>query len=350
MRIASQVGNTEKNSTAKSSYRLEELARLIDATVEGDPHCLISGFMTLQNAKLGQIAFLDNKHYLQYLPHTQASAVILRPEYLDYAPCNVLATANPYLAFAKIAALFEKRRAVTAGIHPTAIVGEQCTIHPSASIAAFCVLEANVCLQEGVVIGSGCSIGEGVRIGAHSRLAAKVTLYADTVIGERVLIHSGSVIGSDGFGLARDKEKWVKIPQLGKVDIGNDVEIGANVTIDRGAIEDTRIGDGVKLDNQIQIGHNVHIGSHTAIAGCTGIAGSTRIGKNCMIGGGVCINGHINITDNVMITGMSSVVHSIRTPGIYSSTLSAQPQREWQRNSARFRQLDKMARRLKAVE
>jgi len=328
-------------------YQLGELARLVGADLKGDPACPIDGVMTLENAKSGQISFLDNTRYLKYLPITRASAVVLRTQYLDRSPCHTLVTANPYHAFAKIAELFKKQRSVATGVHPTVVMGENCVIHPSVSIAAFCVIGSQVCLKEGVIVGATCSIGEGVSIGANSRLEAKVTLYPDTVIGERVLIHSGSVIGSDGFGFAQDKGVWIKIPQLGKVQIGNDVEIGANVTIDRGALDDTVISDGVKLDNQIQVGHNVRIGSNTVIAGCTGIAGSARIGKNCMIGGGVCINGHIDISDNVMITGMSSVVRSIRKPGIYSSTQSVQPRREWQKNSARFRRLDKTIRCLR---
>jgi UDP-3-O-[3-hydroxymyristoyl] glucosamine N-acyltransferase len=331
-------------------YRLEEIASIIGAKLKGDPNCSINGIMSLQNAQPGQISFLDNKRYLKYLSHTNASAVIVSAEYADDAPCHRLITDYPYLAFAKIAKLFEKQKAKPTGIHPTAIIGKQCRIHPSAAVAAFCVIADQVCLEEDVVIGSGCSIGEDVIIGSNSRLEANVTLYADTIIGKRVIIHSGSVIGSDGFGLAKEKGNWLKIPQLGKAIIGDDVEIGANVTIDRGALEDTVIGQGVKLDNQIQIGHNVHIGANTAIAGCTGIAGSARIGKNCMIGGGVCINGHIEIADNVMITGMSSVVHSIPKPGIYSSTQSIQPQREWQKNSARFRQLDSIVKRLRKIE
>jgi UDP-3-O-[3-hydroxymyristoyl] glucosamine N-acyltransferase len=332
------------------SYRLEEIADLIHADLRGNPDCLISGIMTLQNAQAGQISFLSNKRYLKYLAQTNATAVILSSEHSVHSPCNSLITEDPYLAFAKVAKLFEKPRQRRVGIHPTVIMGEGCTIHNSVAIDAFCVIGANTRLEEGVVIAAGCYIGENVTIAANSHLAANVTLYADTVIGERVTIHSGSVIGSDGFGLAKDKESWLKIPQLGKVQIANDVEIGANVTIDRGALDDTCIGQGVKLDNQIQIGHNVSIGANTAIAGCTGIAGSTRIGKNCMIGGGVCINGHIEITDNVSITGMSSVVHSIYRPGVYSSTQSIQAQQEWQKNSARFRRLDKMAKRIKKIE
>ncbi len=332
-------------------HSLQEIAHLIDADLKGDAACSISGIMTLQNAQQGQISFLDNKRYLKYLANTQASAVILRAECLKHAPSNALVVADPYLAFAKVAKLFERAPKCHPGIHVTAIIGENCQIHPSVSIAPYVVIGANTRLEAGVVVGAACVIGNNVVMGANTRLTSHVSVCADTQIGERVLIHNGSVIGSDGFGLAKDNNnKWIKIPQLGKVQIGNDVEIGANVSIDRGALDDTIISDGVKLDNQIQVGHNVRIGENTAIAGCTGIAGSTHIGKNCMIGGGVCINGHIEIVDNVCITGMSSVVHSIRSPGVYSSTHSTQPQREWQKNSIRFRQLDQLAKRLRRTE
>lgn len=331
-------------------HSLQEIAHLINADLKGDADCLISGIMALQSAQAGQISFLNNKRYLKYLASTQASAIILRAESLKHAPNNALVVADPYLAFAKVAKLFERRTKVTPGVHATAIIAPNCHIHPSVSIAPYVVVGANTHLAEGVVIGAACVIGENVVIGAHTCLASHVSICADTHIGERVIIHNGSVIGSDGFGLAKENNKWVKIPQLGKVQIGHDVEIGANVTIDRGALDDTTIGDGVKLDNQIQVGHNVQIGENTAIAGCTGIAGSTYIGENCMIGGGVCINGHIEIVNDVCITGMSSVVHSILSPGIYSSTHSTQPHREWQKNSVRFRQLDKLAKRLRKTE
>jgi UDP-3-O-[3-hydroxymyristoyl] glucosamine N-acyltransferase len=332
------------------SYTLQEIAVLLGAELSGGSNCLVNGIMTLEKAQSGQISFLDNAHYLKYLPQTKASAVILRREYLDQCPCHALITTDPYLAFAKVAKLFEKKIDYSPGIHPTVILGKNTQIHPSAHIAPYCVLGDEVCIEENVIIDSGCYLGNAVHIGAQSRLFARVVLYPDTLIGQRTWIHSGSVLGSDGFGLAKDKSDWLKIPQLGRLKIGNDVEIGANVTIDRGALADTIIADGVKLDNQIQIGHNVSIGEKTAIAGCTGIAGSTRIGKNCLIGGGVCINGHIEICDNVMITGMSSVVHSITHPGVYSSTHSVQPRQEWIRNNSRFRQLHTLFRRFKKIE
>jgi len=183
-----------------------------------------------------------------------------------------------------------------------------------------------------------------------STLHANVTVTNKTVIGRNAVIHSGAVIGGDGFGFANDQGHWIKIPQLGKVVIGDDVEVGANTTIDRGALDDTVIGNGVKLDNQIQIAHNVRIGDHTAIAGCVGIAGSTTIGRYCTISGGVGIVGHIEIADNVHITAATVVTKSINKSGAYSSGTPLQENTKWHRNFVRFRQLDDMAKRLKRIE
>ena len=179
---------------------------------------------------------------------------------------------------------------------------------------------------------------------------ARVTLYHGVRIGERCLVHAGVVIGADGFGVARDQDGWVKVPQLGSVRIGDDVEIGANTTIDRGAIEDTVIEDGVKLDNQIQVGHNVRIGAHTVIAGCTGISGSTTIGKRCLIGGAVGFAGHLEIADDVIVTGLSLVSSSIDRAGVYSSGLPVLEAGEWRRAVARLRHLDELFDRVRRLE
>jgi UDP-3-O-[3-hydroxymyristoyl] glucosamine N-acyltransferase len=169
-------------------------------------------------------------------------------------------------------------------------------------------------------------------------------------IGERVVLHPGVVIGSDGFGLALEHGRWLKVPQLGGVCIGNDVEIGAGSTIDRGSLDDTIIEDGVKLDNQVQVAHNVRIGAHTAIAACVGIAGSASIGGHCSIGGGAGILGHLEISDHVVITAMTLVTKSITRPGVYSSGVPAQENAAWNRNIARFRRLDRLARKMRKIE
>jgi len=236
------------------------------------------------------------------------------------------------------------------GIHSSVVIGDNCTIAMSARIAAQVFIGANVQIGDNVVIGPGCIIENDVKIGADSRLMSNVTLCRKVIIGQRVRIHPGVVIGADGFGIANDNGNWLKIPQVGKVIIGDDVEIGANTTIDRGAIDDTIISNGVKLDNQIQIGHNVFIGEHTVIAGCVGISGSTRIGSHCAIGGGTGIAGHIEITDGVQLTGMSMVTKSIMAAGTYSSGIPVEPTREWHRNVVRYRQLDKLNDKLKQLE
>jgi UDP-3-O-[3-hydroxymyristoyl] glucosamine N-acyltransferase len=193
-------------------------------------------------------------------------------------------------------------------------------------------------------------IQDGVIIGNNARINPNVTICHDVIIGDDVIIHPGVVIGADGFGIANNKGKWLKIPQLGTVEIGHDVEIGANTTIDRGALENTVIGNGVKIDNQVQIGHNDIIGDNTAIAGCVGIAGSTEVGENCIIGGGVGISGHIKIADGVMMTGMTMVTKSISEPGSYSSGIPAETTNQWHKNVVRYRQLAKLTERVKKLE
>jgi UDP-3-O-[3-hydroxymyristoyl] glucosamine N-acyltransferase len=200
------------------------------------------------------------------------------------------------------------------------------------------------------VIGPGCVVGDEARIGAGSRLFANVVIYPRTQLGERVAIHAGAVIGSDGFGNAMEEGRWVKIPQVGRVVVGDDVEIGANTTIDRGTLEDTVIGDGVRLDNLIQIGHNVAIGAHTAIAACVGVAGSTRIGSHCLIGGAAMISGHLTIGDRVVVSGGTSVIKSLAEPGTYTSVYPIEEHSAWLKNAVQIRRLAKLAERVQALE
>jgi len=257
---------------------------------------------------------------------------------------------DPHVAYAKIAAVIHPPIIPTQAIHPAAWVDPASHCAGNVSIGAQAVIEAGVTLADGVIIGAGCVVQRNSQIAANTQLMANVTVYHGVRIGERVLIHSGAVIGADGFGFANDQGKWIKVPQLGGVQIGNDVEIGANTCIDRGAIEDTIIEEGVKLDNQIQIAHNVTVGAHTVMAGTSGIAGSTEVGKHCIIGGGVAINGHLKIVDKVVFTGMSMVTKSIKKPGVYSSGMPAEPSDKWQRNTIRYRQSEKLFERVKQLE
>src|SRR5690606_507480 len=246
--------------------------------------------------------------------------------------------------------LFDPPPPLQPGIHASAVVDPSARIDPQAQVGPFASIGARARIAAGAVLGPGCVVGDDCEVGEGCVLVARVTLVRRVSLGKRVLIHPGAVLGADGFGLAMDAGRWIKVPQQGGVVVGDDCEIGANTTIDRGAIEDTVLGEDVRLDNQIQIGHNVRIGAHTAMAGCAAVAGSATIGSYCLVGGAAGILGHLEICDRVMITAMSLVTHSIREPGEYSSGVPLMPNREWRRNAARFRQLDTLARRVNARE
>lgn len=329
---------------------LGDLASRYGLELRGDGKTPINGVATLASATTGQLSFLANMRYASQLDSTSASAVVLTTENLDACPVACLVAADPYSAFAKIAALFAPRDEVVVGIHSSAVVDASASIASTASIGPFCVVEAGARINEAARIGPHCHVGAGSVVGAQSRLVSRVTLLSNVTLGQRVLIHPGVVIGADGFGLAKDGEQWIKVPQLGGVRIGDDCEIGANTTIDRGALDDTVLENDVRLDNQIQIAHNVYIGAHTAMAGCVAVAGSTRIGRHCLIGGGAGILGHLQIADRVMVTARALVTHSIRESGEFSSGTPLQPSREWRRNAVRFGQLDEFARRLRRLE
>jgi UDP-3-O-[3-hydroxymyristoyl] glucosamine N-acyltransferase len=313
------------------SISLGELARRIDARLVGDPDIEVDCVETLDSAGPGSVSFLFNRRYRKFLEITRASAVIVFPVDEPLCPVAALVSNDPYLGYAKAAALFNPDAEFEAGIHPAATVAESAKVNSSARIAAQAVVEANVQIEEHVLIGPGCCVGRGARISAYTQLVANVSVGHGVVLGRRNLVHPGAVIGADGFGLAKDGERWLKIPQLGSVQVGDDVEIGANTTIDRGSLKDTVIGSGVKLDNQIQIGHNVRIGEHTAIAGNTAVAGSVTIGKRCTIAGCVGITGHLEIADDTTVLAMSLVTKSIREPGTYSSSWPAVEHRVWKR-------------------
>ena len=332
------------------SYRLGELATCIGATLRGDPEVLINRVAALNAAGPRDVTFLSNRRYRRYLERTRAGAVILSPEFADACPVSALVLEDPYVGYARVAALMSSPAETEPCIADTAVVDSGATVAPDASVGAHCVIEAGASVGAGTSLAAGSFLGRGSSVGPNGRLAERVVVCRDVHIGARVIIHPGAVVGADGFGIANDDGVWIKIPQFGGVRIGDDVEIGANTTIDRGALDDTVIEDGVKLDNLIQIGHNVHIGSHTAIAACSAIGGSARIGSRCTIAGAVSIAGHLEIADDVHLTATSAVPNSIREGGVYSSGMPIQENRAWRRNVARLRQLDEMARRLRAVE
>lgn len=320
-------------------HSLGDLAVRFGLVLRGDPALRISKVATLSNAGEGAISFLANTHYRRQLPATQATAVILNEADAAACPVAALIDPNPYAAYARVATLLYPAPVPIPGIHPSAVVHPEARISASASVGPFCLIEAGVVVGERVAIGPSSILESGVSIGADSRLVSRVTLGAGVRIGARCILHPGSVVGADGFGFAAEERRWLKVPQVGAVRVGDDVDIGANTTIDCGSIEDTVIENGAKLDNQIQIGHNVSIGEHTIMASCTGVAGSTVIGKRCMIGGLVGFAGHIRIADDVVITGFSMISASLEKAGNYSSGFPAQESRDWWRTVARLKRL-----------
>ena len=329
---------------------LRQLAERCGAELAGDGDVVIDRVATLDSAGEGAIAFLSNPKYRGRLAGTRASAVIVAPDDAQATALPKLVTANPYAAYARVAAILHPPRAPAPGVHPTAVVAGSARVAASAAIGAHAVIGERTQVGERAAVGAGTVVGEDCTVGDDCLLYPRVVVYPRSAIGPRTIVHSGAVIGADGFGMAEQDGRWLKIPQLGRVVVGADVEIGANTTIDRGAIGDTVIDEGVKLDNQIQVGHNCHIGAHTAIAGCVGIAGSTTIGRNCKIGGAAMISGHLEIADGTVISAATGVFESILSPGVYTGSFPALPHREWKHVAAAARRLRSILERLRALE
>jgi len=333
-------------TTDRLSFSAAQLAARFGLGLQGDAQTAVAGVSTLARAQPDQLAFLANSRYRAQLAETAAGIVVMRADDAAGYTGTALLAGDPYSAFARISALFELRPAIEPGIHAAAVIDASATVDPAAQVAPFVSIGARSTIAAGAVLGVGCTIGEDCVVGEDCELGANVTLVKRVRLGRRVLIHPGAVLGADGFGLAMDGGRWLKVPQLGGVVVGDDCEIGANTTIDRGAIEDTVLEEDVRLDNQIQIGHNAFIGAHTAMAGCSAVAGSAHIGRYCLIGGGAGVLGHLELCDRVIVTAMTLVTHSIREPGEYSSGTPLMDNRSWRKSAARFKQLDALARRL----
>lgn len=329
---------------------LAELAARIDARVEGDGAIVVRRVGSLEHAGSDAIAFLAQPRLRPLAARTKAAALIVAPADIHVTTRPRLVHDKPYAAYARCATILHPAVAPVPGIDATARVAATARVDPAATVGPFAVIGdgasvgAGAMLAAHVVVGDNATIGEGARIGPH------VTVYAGCSIGPRTVVHAGAVIGADGFGMAEQGGRWLKIPQVGAVRIGADCEIGANTTIDRGAIDDTVIEDDVKLDNQIQIGHNCSIGAHTAIAGCTGVAGSTVIGRNVRIGGAAMIAGHLTIPDNSVIAGATTVLSPIRESGFYNSAFPLMKHTDWRYAAVEIRRLRALAARVAALE
>ena len=329
---------------------LRELAARFGCELRGNPDLIVNRVGTLANAGSDAVTFLANPAYRPQLAATRAAVVILDERNSAACPVASLVHPQPYLIYARIAALLNPAPAAVAGIHASAVVASSARVAATAQVDPHVVIGAGCSIGEGATLGAGAMLGANVTIGPGTRIGPRVTLLDGVRVGARCIVHPGAVIGADGFGFAPDRGAWQKIPQLGTVVIGDDVEIGANTTIDRGTIDDTVIEDGVKLDNLVQIAHNVRIGAHTIMAALCGVAGSTKIGRRCMLGGGVVVVNALEICDDVLFTFAGVVTKSVDVPGTYSGHLPAEEAGRWRKNAARFRKLDSLAERLIAAE
>ena len=334
----------------QKSFTLGDFVEQFGGELIGAANTEINQVSSLERAKSDQISFFSGARYRNQLQHTAAGAIILALKDRDATTLPRIVCSNPYAYFAKVSALLNPAVKGEPGVHSLAEVDASAQIAVTASIGPFVYIGKNARIGENAVISPGCYIGDDVEIGSDSKLYPRVVIYHDCLIGSRVILHSGVVVGADGFGLANEEGRWLKIPQIGRVIIGDDVEIGANTTVDRGALEDTIIEEGVKLDNLIMVAHNVKIGAHSAMAGCVGIAGSATIGSHCTVGGAGMVLGHLELADGVNVSAGTLITKSITKPGTYTSAMPFSSHKDWLKNAAQLRHLDNMAVKIRMLE
>jgi UDP-3-O-[3-hydroxymyristoyl] glucosamine N-acyltransferase len=331
------------------TFTLDEIARLTEGDLHGDPQREITGAATLAEAALGEISFFANQRYVPQLRATHASAVFVLPDFAETTPLDQIRVKHPAKAFEQIAREFAPPPIHFApGIHPTAVIDPTAKIGERASIQPYAVIEAGVSIGDGTVIGAGTYVGHHTAIGPDSLIYPRVSIRERIRIGARAIIHPGAVIGADGFGFERVGERYQKIPQMGIVQIDDDVEIGANTTIDRARFGRTWIQQGVKLDNLVHIAHNVVVGENTVIAAQTGISGSVRIGKRVVMAGQVGAVGHIEIGDDALFGAKSGISKSVSGGSYWGSP--AAPLWEAKRQMVWTRHLGKWIERIQALE
>ena len=316
-----------------------DLVKKLGGELIGDSNILINSVASLESAHKNSIAFFNNPKYLDLLKTTKAAVVIVNRDDLPDRSGTSIVIDNPYLYFAKVSQLLNPSKPLKKEVHKSAIIHPSCKLGQDIYIGPNVVIDENVSIDDGVVIHAGSMIEADSVIGKASVIHPHVVIKANTVIGKNCTLYAGCVIGSDGFGYAKDDSRWLAIPQIGRVTLGDNVDIGSNSTIDRGALDDTIISSGVKVDNLVQIGHNCMIGENTIIAGCVGIAGSAKIGKNCAIGGAAMILGHLSITDDVTISPGSMITRSIKTSGTYTALMPFQDHEAWLKTAAKIRRL-----------
>ncbi len=320
-----------------------DIAKLVGGRLEGKSDVRIRGISTLRDAGPEEASFLANPKYRRELQTTTAGVVLLDEQVAAPEHLNVIRCRDPYLAFALVQRHFHPQPESAGRRHPSAIIDPTARLAEDVDVGAQAVIEAGVSIGPGTIIEPGCIIGRDVCIGSRCHLMARAVVAYGCVLADRVILQPGAVIGADGFGYAWSGKEHLKIPQVGRVILEDDVEVGANACIDRGALGDTVIRRGAKLDNLLQIGHNVVIGEHTVMAGLTAVAGSTTIGRGCQVGGHSAFAGHIHVGDGCRIAGKSGVISDLEAGGTYAGT-PAMPHKLWLRIMAAMRRLPELIR------
>jgi len=335
-------------------FSAAQIALLINGTVEGDVSATVSSFGKIEEAKKGELAFLANPKYEDFLYTTEASVIIINEslELKQPVPAALIRVPDAYSAFATLLQKYQElMRQQLKGIQQPSHIAESAKIGENVFVAAFAYLSDNVVIGNNVKIYPGVFIGNNVKVGDNTVLNAGVKIYHDCVIGKNVTVHAGTVIGGDGFGFAPQQDgSYKKVPQIGNVVIEDFVEIGANATIDRATIGSTIIKSGAKLDNLIQVAHNVEVGSNTVIAAQAGVSGSTKIGSNVMIGGQAGIVGHIQIADGSKINAQSGVSKSIKAPNSAVTGTPAYDYTSALRSQALSRKLPELEKKIAELE
>jgi UDP-3-O-[3-hydroxymyristoyl] glucosamine N-acyltransferase len=329
--------------------KLRDIAEKIGCRVEGDGSVEIDRVAGLENAGPSDLTFFANPKYASALRETRAAAVILGEE-AEAAPCAMLRTKNPYLAFAKAVELFADSTRPPAGIHPLAQIGANAAIAEDASIGPYVVIGDGAMVGARTIIRPHVVIGRQAALGDDCLIHSRVSIRERVVIGNRVIVQDGAVIGSDGYGFARDADgSHYKIPQVGDVIIEDDVEIGANTTIDRPAVGETRIGAGAKIDNLVQIAHGVRVGARSLLAAQVGIAGSTTLEESVTLAGQVGVAGHLTLGKGVIATAQTGIPNSVEAGSLISG-YPAIPNRDWLKASAIFKKLPELRKTLSDLE
>ncbi len=333
-----------------NDVRLADLAVRIGARLVGDGEVVVTGISPIEEAGPGQVTFLSNPKYIRYAKDSKATAIIAR-EVVPGAQPAFLLSDNPYFAFACAVEVFHPPARPAPGVSDKAVVDPSARLGRDVAVLPFVVIQEGAEVGDRTVLFPGVCVGKGVSIGPDCLAYPNVVLYHGVKVGSRVILHAGCVIGSDGFGFAPTPDGYRKIPQVGTVEIGDDVEIGANTTIDRATLGVTRVSRGTKLDNLVQVGHNVVIGRDTVIAALAGIGGSTRIGSRVMIGGQAGLAGHLEVEDGIMLGAKCGVPDTLRSSESRTwSGIPAMPHPTWLRMAALLPKLPDLFRRVKRLE